>query len=90
MNIGWREVSINRTATRRLCGHISGGPSEVFDQSYARVRAPVSPPAAKKSLTIPWSIRAASRSANYIRRFGSFSLIHPKLRMVLGLSAVRH
>src|SRR5580692_4950155 len=60
MNIGWREVRTSRTVTRRLCGHVSGGPSDVFDQSYPRVRAPISPPPAKKSLTTSTPIRAAS------------------------------
>jgi hypothetical protein len=42
---------MSRTVTRRLCGHLSGGPSEVLDQSNARVDAPISPPPARKSLT---------------------------------------
>src|SRR5580704_17544701 len=57
MNIGWREVRTRRTVTRRLCGQVWGGPSEVFDQSKARVRAPSSPPPAKKSPTSSPSIR---------------------------------
>src|ERR1700722_584304 len=57
MNIGWREVRTSRTVTRRLCGHAWGEPSEVFDQSKARVSAPSSPPPAKKSPTSSPSIR---------------------------------
>src|SRR6478736_8238276 len=49
MNIGWRVVRTSRTVTRRLCGQVRGGPSEVFDQSNPRVRAPISPPSARKS-----------------------------------------
>src|ERR1700722_15169851 len=49
MNIGWPEVRTNRTVTRRLCGHVSGVPMPVLDQSNALVRAPISPPPAKKS-----------------------------------------
>src|SRR4051794_32322213 len=51
MNIGWRELRTRRTVTRRLCGHVSGDPSDVLDQSNARVKSPISPPPAKKSLT---------------------------------------
>src|ERR1700679_1977749 len=51
MNIGWREVRTSRTVTRRLCGQVWGGPSEVFDQSNTLVRAPSSPPLPKKSPT---------------------------------------
>ncbi len=59
-NIGWREVRTSRTVTRRLCGHVSGEPSDVFDQSNPRVRAPISPPPAKKSLTTSSPIRTTS------------------------------
>src|SRR3954447_27071349 len=52
MNIGWRDVRTSRTVSLRLCGHVSGAPSGVFDQLKARVNAPISPPAAKKSLVI--------------------------------------
>src|SRR4051812_28562977 len=60
MNIGWREVRTSRTVTRRLCGHVWGGPSGVFDQSNARVRTPISPPAARKSLAKSALILATS------------------------------
>src|SRR5690349_17253746 len=60
MNIGWREVRTSRTVTRRLCGHVSGEPSDVFDQSNPLVKAPISPPPAKKSLTNSPPIRATS------------------------------
>src|ERR1700722_3136593 len=57
MKLGWGKVRTSRTVTRRLCGHAWGEPSEVFDQSKARVRAPSSPPPAKKSPTSSPSIR---------------------------------
>ena len=38
-----------RTATRRLCGQVSTGPTEVCDQSSARTRLPISPPPVKGS-----------------------------------------
>src|SRR6476660_4399233 len=60
MNIGWREVRTSRTVTRRLCGHVSGEPSDVFDQSNPLVKAPISPPPAKKSLTTSPPIHATS------------------------------
>src|SRR6185369_1305929 len=60
MNIGWRVVRTSRTVTRRLCGHVSGGPSGVFDQSNARVSAPISPPSARKSPAASPLIRVAS------------------------------
>src|SRR3954453_16627371 len=49
MNIGWLVLSRMRTAVRRLCGQPSGDPIGVFDQSCARVSAPISPPPARKS-----------------------------------------
>src|SRR5580704_1233679 len=49
MNIGWLVLSRIRTAVRRLCGQVSGGPSGLADQGYARVSAPISPPPARKS-----------------------------------------
>ncbi len=36
------------TVLRRLWGHDSGGPSGVPDQSSSRIRAPISPPPARK------------------------------------------
>src|SRR5258705_2095789 len=60
MNIGWREVRTSRTVTRRLCGHVSGEPKDVFDQSNALVKAPSSPPPARKSLTSSPPIPATS------------------------------
>src|SRR5215207_1466781 len=58
MNIGWREVRTSRTVTRRLCGHVSGEPSEDFDQSNPLVSAPISPPPARKSPTTSPTIHA--------------------------------
>ena len=52
MNIGWLVLSRMRTAVRRLCGQVSGGPSGVADQSKARVNAPISPPPARKSAEV--------------------------------------
>jgi len=37
------------TVVRRLCGQPATGPSEVFDQSIARIKLPISPPPAKKA-----------------------------------------
>src|SRR4051794_40949964 len=45
-NIGNREFRQMPTATRRLCGHCSIGPSGVRDQSISRTRAAISPPRA--------------------------------------------
>src|SRR5665213_1130352 len=36
----------------RLCGHVSTGPRGVFDQSRARINAPISPPPANSSSAI--------------------------------------
>src|SRR4051812_28885847 len=36
-----------RTMVRRLCGHVSGGPSDVEAQSCRRISAPTSPPPSK-------------------------------------------
>src|SRR5882672_7456987 len=49
MNIGWLVFSRMRNAVRKLCGHVSGVPSGLADQAYARVNAPISPPPARKS-----------------------------------------
>src|ERR1700679_2068578 len=49
MNIGWLVLSSSRTAVRRLCGQVSGRPSGLNDQSWARISAPISPPPARKS-----------------------------------------
>ena len=38
-----------RTAVLRLCGHRSTGPSGVFDQSFERIRSPISPPPERKA-----------------------------------------
>jgi hypothetical protein len=48
IQIGWREVSMMRIAVFRLCGHCSGLPSEEAPQSAARIKAPISPPPARK------------------------------------------
>ena len=50
-----------RTAVFRLCGQRSTGPSDVRDQSIARIRAPISPPPARK-------VAAAVISSGLIRR----------------------
>jgi hypothetical protein len=34
-------------AVRNDCGHRSGGPTDVLDQSSARINSPISPPFAK-------------------------------------------
>jgi hypothetical protein len=60
MNIGCPEVRTSRTVTRRLCGHVWGAPSDVFDQSNALVKAPISPPPARKSLDVAPPIHATS------------------------------
>ena len=52
MNIGWLVLSSIRTAVRRLCGQVSGRPSGVDDQSWARINAPISPPPARKSAEV--------------------------------------
>jgi hypothetical protein len=49
MNIGWLVLSSIRNAVRKLCGQVSGDPSGVAAQGYARVNAPISPPPARKS-----------------------------------------
>src|SRR4051794_40920548 len=49
MNIGWLVLSRMRSAVRRLCGQPSDPPIAVAHQSWARVRAPISPPPARKS-----------------------------------------
>src|SRR6267142_75508 len=49
MNIGWLVFSRMRNAVRKLCGQVSGVPSGLADQAYARVNAPISPPPARKS-----------------------------------------
>src|SRR5258708_6773909 len=63
MNIGWLVLSRMRMAVRRLCGHAAGGPSGLDAQSYARISAPTSPPAARKSgeaVLLTSSMRAQS------------------------------
>jgi hypothetical protein len=35
------------TVLRRLCGHVSGTPNELLDQSISRMRVPISPPLAR-------------------------------------------
>jgi hypothetical protein len=52
MNMGWLVFSRMRTAVRKLCGQVSGAPSGLADQSYARVNAPMSPPPARKSAEV--------------------------------------
>src|SRR5580658_1923648 len=44
-----------RITVRRLCGQRDGAPSGVADQSCARMRAPISPPPARKSNDSPES-----------------------------------
>src|SRR5579862_3314921 len=48
MTIGKRESRQMLTDVRRLWGQFSTGPSGVRDQSFARIRAPVSPPPTRK------------------------------------------
>jgi hypothetical protein len=52
MNIGWLVFNRIRTAVRKLCGQVSGCPSGLADQSYARVSAPISPPPVRKSTEV--------------------------------------
>src|ERR1700738_3196876 len=52
MNIGWLVLSKMRSAVRKLCGQVSGSPSALPAQSYARVSAPISPPPARKSAEV--------------------------------------
>jgi hypothetical protein len=52
MNIGWLVFNRIRSAVRRLCGQVSGFPSGLADQLYARVSAPISPPPARKSAEV--------------------------------------
>src|ERR1700735_2662067 len=47
--MGWRLVSIIRRQVRRFCGQPSIGPNGVADQSYSRIRCPISPPPVKNS-----------------------------------------
>ena len=42
--MGRSEARQMLTVVRRLCGHPATGPSEVFDQSIARIKLPISPP----------------------------------------------
>src|SRR4051794_41967314 len=60
--MGKRELRQMLTAVRRAGGHRSAGPIGVLDQSSERIRAPISPPPARKpgaSLIRPsWSRRA--------------------------------
>src|SRR5712664_2118125 len=67
MNIGWLVFSRMRTAVRKLCGHASGGPSGLADQSYARVNAPISPPPARKSAELGLLIRNIRGDRWYFR-----------------------
>ena len=48
MNMGNCEFKSMLTEARRLCGHWSGVPIGVCDQSNARVIAPISPPPCRK------------------------------------------
>jgi hypothetical protein len=41
---GKRLARRKRTIIRRLCGHVSTGPSGVRDQSRERMSVPISPP----------------------------------------------
>jgi hypothetical protein len=44
MYMGWPLLSSIRSAKRSGCGQVSGGPSEVLLQSWARISAPIAPP----------------------------------------------
>ena len=52
-----------RTTVRRLCGHVSGTPRGVADQSWARIRAPISPPPDRNSGISPFSTFRLTRIA---------------------------
>jgi hypothetical protein len=56
MNIGNLEVSTRLTAVRRDGGQVSGDPSGAVDQSWARMRAPVPPPSARKVGIDGWTL----------------------------------
>src|SRR5258708_4801040 len=93
MNIGWPVLSSNRTVTRRLCGHLSGDPSEELFQSYARISAPISPPPAKKSspdrsLSINRPAACTSTTANHRRHVESKrdDLLPQQQRVAAGLA----
>ena len=46
-----------RTAVFKLCGQPATGPTAVFDQSSARINAPISPPPEKtQSIAAEWSL----------------------------------
>src|SRR5918999_482699 len=47
-DMGKRELRQMLTAIFRASGHVSGGPSSVSDQDFARMSAPISPPSARK------------------------------------------
>src|SRR6266849_5909003 len=46
--MGKREFRQMLTAILRASAHVSGGPSSVSDQDFARMSAPISPPPARK------------------------------------------
>src|SRR5581483_1208151 len=63
MSMGYPVPSRIRTAIRRDCGHRDTGPSELFDQSKARINAPISPPPDKTELIKFDELDSASASA---------------------------
>jgi len=68
-----------RTAARRLCGHLAGGPTGVFDQSVAAMRAAIRPP------------RSNTESISAIYRFLCMPLIsNPKKALALWIIAAWH
>src|SRR3712207_1147833 len=48
MNIGWFECSITPTRVLSSTGQLSGVPRDVAAQSWARIKAPISPPPERK------------------------------------------
>ena len=47
--MGRSEARQMLNVVRRLCGHPATGPSEVFDQSIARIKLPIAPPPVRKA-----------------------------------------
>ena len=48
------------TVVLKLCGHVSRGPSGEFDQSWARISAPISPPAVRNPSSLTFALPSIS------------------------------
>src|SRR5215469_6147094 len=57
---GNRLASMTPTIMRKAGDHVPGAPRGVFDQSYARTRAPISPPFVRGSAPCPSGTASAS------------------------------